>query len=299
MKTPDQLNAAFGLEGKLKFIAGKGGLVMIEIDSGLASATISTYAGQVLSYQPRGQDHDLFFMSDAAFLQAGKAIKGGVPVCWPWFGPDLEDKGRPAHGFVRNRQWEVRATADNDSVIKVILGGQASDQTREIWPVEFDLSIEITVGDSLEIALITRNLGSQPITITQGLHSYFAVGDITRAQVQGLEQKTYIDKLDNAAEKTQQGAVVIDAETDRIYLDVEGPLTIADEAMGRKITIGSRGSNSAVVWNPWVDTTARMADLADDDYQRMICVETTNAGPDQVMLEGHGEYRLVANFRID
>lgn len=298
MQTPDQLNAAFGLDGKLQFFTGKGNLVMIEITTELAKATISSYAGQVLSYQPKGQDHDLLFLSDTAYYQADKAIKGGVPICWPWFGPDPEGKGRPGHGFVRNRQWEVRATAETDGGIMVTLGVPVSDQTREIWPIEFDLSIEIIVGASLEIALITKNLENQPITITQGLHTYFAVGDIAKVQVLGLEEKTYIDKLDNTTEKTQDGAVTINGEADRIYLDVVGPMTIADHTLGRKITISSRGSNSSVVWNPWIDTAAKMADLGNDDYQHMICVETTNAGPDQVKIDGRGEYRLVANYSI-
>jgi len=299
MKTADQLNGAYGIEGKLMFVPGKGGLVMIKIDTELASSSISTYGGQVLSYQPRGQHQDLLFVSDSAYYQQGKAIKGGVPVCWPWFGPDPGGKGRPAHGFVRNRQWEVRSTTESDDGVKVILGVSVNEQTRNMWPNEFDLSIEILVGASLEIALITRNPGSHPITITQALHTYFAVGDIAKVEVLGLESRPYIDKLDNDREKTQKASVKIESETDRIYLDVESPLKISDQSLGRSININSTGAKSSVVWNPWEETAARMADLGNNDYQHMLCVETTNAGPDQVTVESGSQYRLVANFSID
>lgn len=245
------------------------------------------------------QHQDLLFVSDSAYYQQGKAIKGGVPVCWPWFGPDPEGKGRPAHGFVRNRQWEVRSTTESDDGIKVILGVSVNEQTRNMWPKEFDLSIEIIVGASLEIALITRNPGNHPITITQALHTYFAVGDIAKVEVLGLESRTFIDKLDNDRQKTQKASVKIESETDRIYLDVESPLKISDQSLGRSININSTGAKSSVVWNPWEETAARMADLGNNDYQHMLCVETTNAGPDQVTVESGSEYRLVANFSID
>lgn len=299
MQTIDQLNADFGIAGKLEFVTGNGDLTMLKIETDLATATISTYAGQVLSFLPKGHQHDLLFLSDSAYYATGKAIKGGVPICWPWFGPDPEEKGRPGHGFVRNRQWEVRETEETDQHIKVTLGVPVSDETRAIWPFEFDLSIEITVGASLEIALITKNLGAEPITVTQGLHTYFAVGDIAQVEVLGLENTSYIDKLDDSSEKTQQGAIIIDAEADRIYFDVADNTTITDQAWKRNISITSTGSNSSVVWNPWIDTAAKMADLGDDDYQRMICVETTNAGPDVVSIAGNSEYRLAAHYRID
>ncbi|CAA7625280.1 D-hexose-6-phosphate mutarotase [Magnetospirillum sp. UT-4] len=288
----------FGITDRIRFVAGKGGLILAELDAAGGSAVVSTYAGQVLSFRPDGAE-DLMFLSDTAYYAPGKAIKGGVPVCWPWFGPDPEGKGRPGHGFVRNRQWEVRGTeALADGRLRLILGLSDSDDTRTIWPHAFDLRIEITVGAALEMVLATRNLGPSPFALSQGLHTYFRVGDIARTRVLGLEDCAYIDKMDGGAEKRQQGAVTITGETDRIYTGVAGPLEIDDAALARRIRIVPAGSASAVVWNPWDATARSMADLGDDDYLRLICVETTNAADDTVTVAPGAEHRLSATYTL-
>ena len=294
----EQLNAQHGIAGTVEFIEGNGGLVMIRVNTPKAKALISTHAGQVLSYQPTGEE-DLFFLSNKAFYQDGKAIKGGAPICWPWFGPDPEGKGRPGHGFVRNRPWNVIGTetlANGD--IKVILGLSDTAETREIWPQAFELRQEIVIGDSLNLALITRNTGTELFSITQGFHTYFKVGDITQTSVLGLQDCAYIDKVDNSAEKKQAGEVTIAGEVDRIYNDVSNTLIIDDKALDRCIQILSQGNKTAVVWNPWEKIAKDMADLEDADYQRFICVETTNAASDVIGIAPGCEFRLVADYRV-
>jgi len=296
----DQLNTDFAIAGQLEFVEGPGGLIQAKIRNTLAEATVATYAAQVLSYKPAGAADDLLFVSESAYYQEGKATKGGVPVCWPWFGPDPEDKGRPAHGFVRNRQWNVMASgALDDGRTRLVLGLDATDETRTIWPVDFELRLEVIVGATLDINLITLNEGKEPVTISQALHTYFLVGDASRAGVLGLDGKTYIDKVDGGAEKTQDGPVTIAGEVDRIYTGVDGDLTVDDPALGRRIQIAAEGSRSAVVWNPWVDIAKSMADLADDDYQRLLCVESTNAGPDLIEIPAGGDHRLAVSYRIE
>lgn len=295
----DQL-CEYEIENELQFVDIEHGFTYIEINNAKAHATISTYSGQVLSYRPKSQKDDLLFVSDRAYYEEGKAIKGGIPVCWPWFGADPDDLGRPAHGFVRNRQWEVTGSESlaNGST-KVILGMVDSDETRKIWPHTFKLSIEITVGDSLKVALVTRNSGDKSITISQALHTYFYVGDISKVQVLGLDGIDYLDKVDGFAEKTQSGPVTINGEVDRIYKGVTGELVIEDESLGRKIRIASSGCSTAVVWNPWSEIAASMGDLDDDDYKKMICVETANAGPETVEIAADSEYRLEAEYIIE
>jgi glucose-6-phosphate 1-epimerase len=170
------------------------------------------------------------------------------------------------------------------------LGLSDSEETREIWPQAFELELRVMVGESLETELITRNKGATAFDLSQALHTYFRVGDIGRTEVQGLDGKSYIDKLDNGARKKQQGAVCIDGETDRIYTGLNGDLEIRDQALGRSIRIATSGSASAVVWNPWAATAASMGD--------MICVETANAGPDVVRVTGGGEHRLSARYDV-
>jgi len=290
----------YEIDDELRFIEIEHGFVYAEINNARAHATISTYSGQVLSYRPKNQPDDLLFVSDKAWYEDGKAIKGGIPVCWPWFGPDPDNKGRPAHGFVRNRQWQVTGSESlADGSTKIILSITDSDATRALWPHSFRLDIVITVGDSLKIALVTHNTGDDSITISQALHTYFRVGDISNVSVLGLDGTDYLDKANDAGRKTQTGAVTISGEVDRIYTDVTGELTIDDASLGRKIRIASSGCSTAVVWNPWAEIAASMADLGDDDYNRMLCVETANAGPETIAIGAGETYRLEAEYTID
>jgi glucose-6-phosphate 1-epimerase len=296
----EQLNNDYGIADQVKFIQGAGGFPFIKIDNDKAGAVISVYGGQVLSFQPANEPHNLMFLSESAYYQPGKSIKGGTPICWPWFGPDPEQLGRPSHGFVRTLFWNVvgtETTADGDS--KVTLGLTDTAETRAIWPHGFSLSLEITVGESLNLELITRNTTTQTFHITQALHTYFRVGHIDQVAISGLDGTEYIDKADNALLKLQTGTITIGTEVDRIYRDVERELLIDDAMFGRRIRIKSTGSKTAVVWNPWAKISAEMGDLKDDDYERFVCVETANAGSDIVKVGPNGECRLGANYHIE
>ena len=294
----EKLNAQCAIE-EVQFVEGPGGLIMAEVSNAHAKARISTYSGQILSFQPHGEE-DLLFVSEFAYYQPGKAIKGGVPVCWPWFGPHPEGKGRPGHGFVRTAQWEVLLTQQMENgATRLRLGITENDATLAAWPRNFALAVEVTVGRQLDVSLITINTEESHLTLTQALHTYFKVGDIDRVAVEGLDGCTYIDKMDGAKEKRQQGAVTITEQTDRIYVGVSNDLVINDPSLSRRIRIRSEGSNSAVVWNPWIEQSAQMGDFGNDDYKQMICVETTNAGPDQVTVPGNGEHRLSLSCRLE
>jgi glucose-6-phosphate 1-epimerase len=294
-----QLNAAHAIAGQLEFIEGKGGFPIIVIDNGKAKATIAVYAGQVLKFQPASASADVMFLSDTAYYQPGKAIKGGIPICWPWFGPDPEGKGRASHGFVRDRQWQVASTQTlADGSTQVILGLVDTDETQAIWPYSFNLAIEITVAETLKVELVTRNTGDQAFPITQAMHTYFSVGDISQVNVLGLSGTEYLDKVDGGQQKRQEGAVTVAGEVDRVYLDVPANLTIDDQIWGRKINIASTGSKTAIVWNPWSEIAAKMADLGDTDYQHFICVETANAANEVVTVAACAEYRLGATISV-
>lgn len=277
-------------------ITGKGDLPMLQVSNAHADALISVHAGQVLSYTPKGKS-DLLFVSENAYFAAGKAIKGGVPICWPWFGNN--PAGGPAHGFVRSLLWEVRETNDlADGTSRIVLGMSDSPATRAFWDYAFDLALEITVGATLHVALVTRNTDSRPMQITQGLHTYFAVADIAQTQVAGLDGTHYLDKARGAqdGQHPQHGNVTFSQEVNRIYLDVPATLTLLDGQ--RSVNITSQGNKTAVVWNPWAEVAAEMADLRDDDYQRFVCVETTNAADDVITIPAGSEYRLSAEYAL-
>ncbi len=299
MQTKD-LNKNFGITNQIEFTQDKADFIYANIRSTQATAKISLYGGQVLSYKPLKAADDLLFLSDHAYYAKGKAIKGGIPVCWPWFGPDPANKGRPAHGFARTSQWNLLDTAaEKNASIRLSLGLKLNDTTRAFWEGNVEARLDIDVGENLQMTLTTFNTGNGPMQLTQALHTYFNVGDSSQASVTGLEGKTYIDKVDQDNEKVQQGAVTISSEVDRIYTGVSNDLVIHDPVLERMIRIQSNGSTSTVVWNPWKEIAASMADLGDNDYPRMLCVETTNAGPDIVTIEPGEQYSLSAVYRID
>nr|WP_242470834.1 D-hexose-6-phosphate mutarotase [Thiocystis violacea] len=296
------MNAEFGLAGTLRFVAGRGGLPLMEIENPLATATITPHGGQVLSYRPADAAEDLLFVSERALFASGEEIKGGIPICWPWFGRDPEDRGRRIHGFARTFPWSVLACAarpDGSTWVKLGLADDAD--TRDIWPHYFNLWVEISVGATLSVELTTRNAGDGPFRITQGLHAYFKIGDPTRLAVSGLDGCRYIDKAAGAGDALvlQDGPVRVAAEVNRIYEAVPSSLAIEDPVLGRRIRIDSRHSRTCVVWNPWVESARAMPDLDDLDYQRFLCVETVNTASEVIDLPPGGESRLAADYRIE
>lgn len=299
--TIDALNAEFALAEQLRFVAGQGDLPMIEVNNSQATALISVYGGQVLAFRPHDAKHDLMFLSEKAYYRAGKAIKGGAPICWPWFGADPEGLGRPAHGFVRNRLWSVLKTESHENgATKITLGVDSQTVDSEIWSTPVKLLIEITIAETLTLTLTTENLNDEALTMSQAFHTYFAIGDIHQTTVLGLDGKEYLDKTSSPVEtKTQQGDIIIQNETDRIYLDVPSHLIIDDQTWQRRIHLNSVGNKTAVVWNPWEAISTKMADLTDDAYQQFICVETTNAASDSITIPAKEKYSIAIEYRIE
>lgn len=293
--TINSLNARFAVSGHVRFSQSSPGLPVAEINTPHASARVALQGAQVLSWQPAGQK-PVIWVSKAAVYEPGKGVRGGVPVCWPWFGAR---EGLPAHGFVRARLWEVRETTQ-DAVGQVVLRlGMADDaSTRALWNFAFDLELVVTVGRTLTMALVTRNTGTTPFTITDALHTYFCVGDIAQTTVQGLDGCTYLDKVQNFAQVRQTGAVEFTGETDRIYTDTTADCLIEDKAWSRSIRVAKQGSTSTVVWNPWSEREKAFADMATGEYQDMVCVETCNAGPDQVTLAAGQQHTLTASISV-
>ncbi|NOT11725.1 MAG: D-hexose-6-phosphate mutarotase [Methylococcaceae bacterium] len=293
-----QLNTEYGIADQLEFIKGKGGMPFIVIRNQSATALISLHGGQILSFKPLNEENDLLFLSSQSDYIDGKAIRGGMPVCWPWFGPDPKGLQRPNHGFVRNHCWSVARTAAADNETKVFLQFFEDYKKEKTWRQPFALTLEVTVGKSLRLKLITRNTGDKAFSITQAFHSYFLVGDINQVQVSGLEGYDYYDKLDQGTQKTQTGILTIAEEIDRIYTEVKNELIVNDPSLQRRIQIASPGNETVVVWNPWQKASEKMADLKNDSYQQFICVETGNIAFDLVQVLPDEEVCLETHFNI-
>ena len=291
------LNDGFAIAGHVSFRAGPGGVAVAEIANAHACAAVALPGGHVLGFQPGGHEPVLWLSRQSRF-EVGKAIRGGIPVCWPWFAAHPDDPGKPFHGFARLSLWSVTGTAvAADGATCVRLGLRDTGATRALWPHAFELEIAVTVGPELRVELSARNPGEEAWTCTAALHSYFRVGDVTQIAIHGLEGCRYVE--DGAERARQQGAVTIDREVDRVYFDTTATCTIEDPGMGRRIRVAKSGSRSTVVWNPWAEKARRLEDFGDDEYPGMVCVETANTRADVVTVPPGGEHCLAALIGVE
>ena len=292
------LDREFGIAGSIEFRTGDQSAVVAEVCTADATASIARQGAQLLTWAPDGQA-PVIWLSPAARFIAGKSLRGGVPVCWPWFGAHPDDAAKPAHGFARNVDWNVVETARLGEAVRVVLRLIPESAQRELWPHSAELTLTVTVGERLRLELATRNTGAKPFTITQALHTYFHVDDIGSTRIEGLDGKAYIDRVGGDARLVQDGPVTVTGELDRIYLDCPGKTTIIDESLQRQIHITKQGSRSYVVWNPWVEKSARLGDMGEDGYRHMICVETCNAWDDVVDVAPGTEYTLSTEYSVE
>lgn len=246
----------------------------------------------------------MLFVSAKTLLTPGKAIRGGVPVIFPWFGPRTAHPESPMHGLVRTRPWNVTevsvpdGTTTPDKGAAVVRFECSSDSdTLAIWPHEFRLELEFRLGSSLKITWQVHNIGSSPFEFEQALHPYFPIQDVHTASVIGLKNTAYIDKADHLNLKIQAEPVVrFSGETDRLYLDTAAELTLDDPASKRRLRISKTGSHSSVVWNPWIAKAASLADLGDEEWQEFVCVEQVNAARNSVQLPAGNTHTFTATF---
>ncbi|EKT4465319.1 D-hexose-6-phosphate mutarotase [Pseudomonas putida] len=263
------------------------------ITSAHAELLIAQQGAQVLSYQRLGEP-PLLWLSDQAIFRQGKSVRAGVPVCWPWFGnlqrnPQAvqamyQGEQAPAHGLARTRDWQLLGIEEADERLRIEFSLPEAQGDLPGWPHDVELKLLIEMGTQLKMTLRSQNMGNDSVTLSQALHSYFAVSDVRQARVEGVESLGYIETLADWALRQQHGALDFAGETDRIYLQVPAVLKIVDPHWNRRITLQSTGSRSAVIWNPWADRAKALPDMADDGWQRMLCIETANVWDDVVTL---------------
>jgi D-hexose-6-phosphate mutarotase len=298
MNQAQDLNTRFAIAGRLRFEDMEGGFTVAVVSTAFAEAKIAVQGAHVMSYRLKGHE-PLIWLSKLAKFAPGKSIRGGVPVCWPWFGPHASNAQFPGHGFARTVPWRLVEAAElPDGRIRLQFELIHSESTRAQWPHESVVRNTITVGQELEVELATTNTGAVPFTLGQALHTYFTVGDIRQTTVAGLEGCDYLDKVDGGKRKRQDGPVVFTQETDRIYLGTRGCCGIVDPVLDRTILITSTGSRSTIVWNPWIAKAEKMGDFGPDGHLGMVCVETANADADVIQLAPGATHRMAAQYRI-
>lgn len=297
--TLTELNQKFAVPGHVAFTEIGDGMAAAEVANVHAEARIVLQGAHVATFQPRGQA-PVIWLSPLAKFAPGKSIRGGVPVCWPWFGAHAENSSFPGHGFARTVMWEVletRALLDGATFLR--FGLVETDATRAQWPHASSAQLEITVGAALRVELVTRNKGTAPFVLGEALHTYFHISDLASMKITGLENCAYLDKVGTPARRTQQGAVAIESEVDRIYLNVPGDCLIEDAGLKRRIRIHAEGARSAVVWNPWIEKANKMGDFGPEGYRGMVCVETANAAENVVTLAAGEEHRMTAVYSTE
>lgn len=287
--TARELDASHGIPGAVSFRDSSLGGVVAELGARGATAVVALRGGQVLSYVPRG-GADALWMSPLARLDGSKAVRGGIPVCWPWFGPHPDDARLPAHGVVRTVDWHVVSASRDGDGVRLRLGMPLGAALADTPLRHLGLTLDVTLGDTLDLALTTLNGGDTAMEITQALHTYLGVGNVAAIRIDGLDGCDFVDKVERASADVERGGtvlsrqagpVVITREVDRIYVATRETVVVSDPALGRRIAVSKEGSASTVVWNPWIDKAARLGDLGPDGHLGFVCVETANAGTDR------------------
>ncbi len=293
-----QIASKFSIPSVIEFAPGNGGLTKAVITTPLATGEVYLNGAHVTGYQPRDQAQVLFVSSKSRW-EAGKAIRGGVPICFPWFG-GLEGRDTaPAHGFARTSQWDVLETKSNpDGSATIALGLTQPADPNGFWPHAFRARYEVTVGTTLLLELTITHTGGEPFLFEEALHTYFSVGDVKQVNVTGLAGTHYLDKLQAGREMMEHMAPIrIVGETDRIYLNSVGDCVIDDPVLNRRIINTKHNSDTTVLWNPWINKAKAMSDFGDDEWPGMLCIETCNVGPSAVTLKPGESHTMTAEIK--
>lgn len=293
----EALQSEFGSE-TVKFKTGAGNLTFLAIKNKAAEAEICLHGAHITRYIPAGQ-LPVLWMSEKSWFEANKPIRGGVPVCWPYFGP-AADPAYPAHGFARLSDWRVARVEAKEAVTRVVLALAPGDVSAVPVSFAFELEMEFVIGATLELTLRMKNCSAEAQTITAALHTYFNVKAAEEIAIGGLDGVVYDERVVGGEKSgcVQKGDIRIDREIDRIYLGTAGAVEICDPGFGRTIRVEKSGSNSTVVWNPWVRKSKAMTDFGDEEYHTMVCVETVNAAADRRTLLPGGTHALTQKISV-
>jgi glucose-6-phosphate 1-epimerase len=276
---------------------GDGGLPFLSIENQAARAKICLLGATVLEYQPVGAEPVLWTSPNSRF-EVGTPIRGGIPVCWPWFGQSATP-GLPAHGFVRTLLWEVSRVEEGSAERTLVeLACHESPETLKLWPHEFTLKLRVLVGQDLQVTLETTNRGAQEFGFSAALHTYFAISDIENIQIDGLKNTPFLSKVHNFKQFVEAGPIRIDQQVDRVYLDTVAACTIHDSVSKRHIVVEKEGSRTTVVWNPWAKLAAEMTDLGPETYRKYVCVETVVGPQEGMRLAAGGTQRMTQKIKI-
>lgn len=259
-----------------------------EINHPTCVARVALHGAQVMSWRPADED-EVLYLSPEAVMKEGKAMRGGVPICWPWFNAHPTNPEMPSHGIARTRFWKLVSASENDQGVEM-----GFEMTDGIW----NAALTLKIGEALEVILETRNPNEIPIVVSGALHPYFAVSDIEQVRIVNLEGADYLDTVGEPIQRKQKGDLTFKSEVDSIY-DSSNSVLLVDDLSGRTLLIEKNGSPSTVIWNPWAEKSAALGDLPDDAYQKFCCIETAIANDKAVIVMPESCYVLSTRISIE
>jgi len=305
-QTLADLQAHHTVEGAT-WSAGPGG-PLLDIKTEQCEARLSAYAGHIATWTPTppGETRPVpgLFCSPRTLWGGGKAIRGGIPICWPWFGnrtndPKPDGKASPAHGFARTRPWHVESVERDDTGrIEVTFLLVSDDETLALWPHAFEARLVASLGLTLNVSLVVTNVDDHAFEMEGALHTYLTVSDVEKIRVLGLEGTRLFDKVKGEERTHGRDAVTFAGETDSVFHQTKTSITIEDPGLARTIKVEKSGSQSTVVWNPWLAKASAMTDLGGDAWRSFVCVEAANVAPSVVPLSPGAVHTLSTRISI-
>jgi glucose-6-phosphate 1-epimerase len=280
--SPDALNEQFALDDQLQFTVGRGGLVRAAISNTNATGEVYLHGGHITAFTPTEQEL-LLFVSSKSYFEDGLAIKGGVPICFPWFA----DAREPMHGPVRTRSWDVTNTMADGQNTTIELATSLNP---------YVLTLRVGFGAALTMELAVTNSGDEPVTFEEALHTYLHVKDVRKISLSGLKGTKYYSKVRKVDCTDECESIRFAGKTDRVYHDTQATCVLDDPGFSRRITVSKENSNSTVIWNPWMEMAAQMKDLEDNEWKRMLCIETANVEPASVALAPGQTHQISATI---
>lgn len=291
------LNARFGIPDVATVVAGNGDLAKVVVTAPSGAGEMYLHGGHVTSWTP-GRASEVLYCSPRSLWQDGRAIRGGVPICFPWFGDKADDASAPAHGFVRTKTWELEAITTALNGIAVSMFTESDADTRKWWPYEFRLVHRATFGMELKLELIVSNTGTLPFQFEEALHAYFRVGDAQTAVVDGLDATDFLDKTDHRTRKRHHGGLRFATETDSVFLDTQHAVELVDPVLRRRVSLQKQNSLTTVVWNPWAEKSRATSDLGDGEWKHFICIEASNVLPYPVQLSAGEQHVMTLTVQV-
>ncbi|MGQ0442181.1 MAG: D-hexose-6-phosphate mutarotase [Methylophilaceae bacterium] len=285
----------------IKFTKDANGLQFLEIDNPLATAKIALQGAHVIQWQPKFDKNPVLWLSDHARYVQGRSIRGGAPICWPWFGAHPTDSALCPHGFARVIPWQlVDADSTYTGATRLVLEMIQTPEAKRQLSYPYVLTVMITIGRRLKIDLATTNKAEHPFVIGEAFHTYLNISDIEKIKISGLQDCVYADKMRKYERYVEHDLLKFNGEFDRVFINHSGDCVIHDAGYNRLIRVAKSGSDTTVVWTPWAEKAHAIGDMGNsDEWRKMICVETTNAMENSVVINPNRTHILSAEYSVE